>query len=179
MRKKLSLILVTMFILTSAVGCADKDAQASEAPAEQTQTEQTQKEAAQDQTTKAENLKLKDGTYHAEGSADEKGWTPTADVVIENNKITAITFDDVDASGMFKSKAVADGNYDMTVNGAKASWTDEIALFAAAIVDGSIDVNNVNLDTEGKTDAVSGCTISVSPYVELVKSALEQAKIQS
>lgn len=179
MRKKLTLILVTMLILTSIVGCNDKDDKASEAPPEQTQTEQAQKEAAQDQAPKTENIKLKDGTYHAEGSADEKGWIPTADVVIENNKITAITFDDVDASGMFKSQAVADGNYDMTVNGAKASWTDEIALFAAAIVDGTIDINHLTLDTEGKTDAVSGCTISVSPYVELVKSAIEQAKIQS
>lgn len=184
MRKKLTLILITMLMLTSIVGCNDKDEQTAEAPPEQaqtdqSQTEQAQTEAAQDQTPKAENIKLTDGTYHAEGSTDEKGWIPTADVVIENNRITAITFDDIDASGMFKSQAVAEGNYDMTINGAKASWTDEIALFAAAIVDGTIDVNNITLDTDGKTDAVSGCTISVSPYVELVKSALEQAKIQS
>lgn len=174
MKKKLSLILISMVLTTSLFGCGSNNAESTEAdaPKENTQSEEVQKE-----TPNLATLKLKDGAYHAEGSADDKGWTPTTDVIIENGKITAITFDDFDASGMFKSQAVADGNYDMIVNGAKASWTDEIATLAEAIVNQTIDIYNISLTPEGKTDAVSGCTITVAPYIELVKSAVEQAKI--
>ena len=176
MKKQLSLALVALLTLSIFVGCGSKDdaAKTPEASNEQTQTTETPSTEV-----KTADLKLKDGTYHVEGSADEKGWIPTTDVVIENGKITAVTFDDIDAAGAFKSQAVANGEYDMTVNGAKASWTDEIADFAAAIVNGNVDVYNITLDDSGKTDAVSSCTITVAPYVELVKSALEQAKIQS
>lgn len=174
MKKKLSLILISMVLTTSLFGCGSNNAESTESDAAK---ENTQSEDVQKETPNLATLKLKDGAYHAEGSADDKGWTPTTDVIIENGKITAITFDDFDASGMFKSQAVADGNYDMIVNGAKASWTDEIATLAEAIVNQTIDIYNISLTPEGKTDAVSGCTITVAPYIELVKSAVEQAKI--
>ena len=176
MKKQLSLALIALLTLSILAGCDSKDDSAKESD---TKNEQIQSVEVPDTEIKTENLKLKDGTYHAKGSADEKGWIPTTDVVIEAGIITAVTFDDIDASGAFKSQAVANGEYDMTINGAQASWTDEIAAFAEAIINGNIDVYTLTLDDSGKTDAVSGCTITVTPYVELVKSALEQAKIQS
>lgn len=176
MKKQLSLALIALLTLSILAGCNSKDDSTKESD---TKNEQVQSVETPSAEIKTENLKLKDGTYHAKGSADEKGWIPTTDVVIEGGRITTVTFDDIDASGAFKSQAVANGEYDMTANGAKASWTDEIATFAEAIVSGNIDVYNLVLDDNGKTDAVSGCTITVTPYVELVKSALEQAKIQS
>ena len=181
MKKQLSLALVAVLALNILTGCSSKNdsAQSLEDSKSQTQSEELQSEESQNSEIKTADLKLKDGTYHAKGSADEKGWIPTTNVFIENGMIAAITFDDINDSGSFKSQVVANGEYDMTVNGAQASWTDQMAAFADAIVNEEIDVFNLTLDQSGKTDAVSGCTITVSPYVELVKNALEQAKIQS
>lgn len=160
MKKLLTVSLIALMSVASFAGCSPKEEVPSDAPA-------STEEAAT----------LTDGSYSVEGTADDKGWTPTADVVIENGMLAAITFDAKDADGMFKSEAVANGEYDIIAAGAVASWTDEMDVFANAILDGSIDIMTLTYDAEGKTDAVSGCTVTVEPYVELVKTALEQAKM--
>jgi len=163
MKKLLTLSLIALMTMASFVGCSPK----AEEPADTPEPAATQGAATP----------LKDGSYSVEGIADDKGWIPTADVVIENGMFTAITFDAKDASGMLKSEAVANGEYDMMSNGAMASWTDEMAVFSQAIVDGSIDMTTINFNEEGKTDVVSGCTVTVQPYVELVKTTMEQARM--
>lgn len=159
MKKLLTLSMVALVAMTAFVGCSSKT---EEAPA--TETPVTDSAAT-----------LKDGTFSVEGTADDKGWVPTAEVVISDGAITAITFDAKDQTGALKSEAVASGTYDMLQAGAQGSWTDEMAAFATAIIDGTVDVNTMTFSDDGKTDAVSGCTITVQPYAELVKSALEQA----
>lgn len=163
MKKLLTLSLIALMTMASFVGCSPKAEEPADTP--------------EPATTQGAATPLKDGSYSVEGIADDKGWIPTADVVIENGMFTAITFDGKDASGMLKSEAVANGEYDMMSNGALASWTDEMAVFSQAIVDGSIDINQITFDEEGKTDAVSSCTITVQPYAELLKTAMDQAKI--
>ncbi|MGB5823687.1 MAG: FMN-binding protein [Proteocatella sp.] len=162
MKKLLTVSLIALMTMASFAGCSPKE----EAPAD------TPPAATEDAAAP-----LTDGSYSVEGTADDQGWIPMADVVIENGSIAAITFDAKDVSGMLKSEAVANGEYDMMSNGALASWTDEMAVFSQAIIDGSVDITTIVFDEEGKTDAVSGCTITVQPYVELVKTALEQAKM--
>lgn len=169
MKKLLTLSLVALMSITIFTGCSSKEetsSDAKEVPAVQAP------EKIQDTSAL-----LKDGSYSVEGTANDKGWIPTADVIIQDGVITAITFDDKDASGALKSEAVANGEYDMTPNGAQASWTDEIATFSKAIIEGKVDVNAMTFDEKGKTDAVSGCTITIEPYAQLVKTALSQARM--
>lgn len=163
MKKLLSLSLVALLSMTLFVGCSSKEETTTEEPTT----------SVEEPTT--EEATLVDGTYNVEGSADSQGWVATAEVVIAGGEITAITFDATDAAGGTKSEAVANGSYDMSVAGAQDSWTGEMATFADAIIAGSVDLETIAFDADGKSDAVSGVTITVQPYVELVKAALEQA----
>lgn len=163
MKKLLSLSLVALLSMTLFVGCSSKEETTTEEP-----TTSVEEPATEEAT-------LVDGTYNVEGSADSQGWVATAEVVIAGGEITAITFDATDAAGGTKSEAVANGSYDMSVAGAQDSWTGEMATFADAIIAGSVDLETIAFDADGKSDAVSGVTITVQPYVELVKAALEQA----
>lgn len=164
MKKLLSLSLVALLSMTLFVGCSSKEETTTEEPTTSVEEPATEEAAA-----------LVDGTYSVEGSADSQGWVATAEVVIAGGEITAITFDATDAAGGTKSEAVANGSYDMSVAGAQDSWTGEMATFADAIIAGSVDLDTIAFDAEGKSDAVSGVTVTVQPYVELVKAALEQA----
>lgn len=163
MKKLLSLSLVALLSMTLFVGCSSKEETTTEEP-----TTSVEEPATEEAT-------LVDGTYNVEGSADSQGWVATAEVVIAGGEITAITFDATDAAGGTKSEAVANGSYDMSVAGAQDSWTGEMATFADAIIAGSVDLETIAFDADGKSDAVSGVTVTVQPYVELVKAALEQA----
>lgn len=163
MKKLLSLSLVALLSMTLFVGCSSKEETTTEEP-----TTSVEEPATEEAT-------LVDGTYNVEGSADSQGWVATAEIVIAGGEITAITFDATDAAGGTKSEAVANGSYDMSVAGAQDSWTGEMATFADAIIAGSVDLETIAFDADGKSDAVSGVTITVQPYVELVKAALEQA----
>lgn len=163
MKKLLSLSLVALLSMTLFVGCSSKEETTTEEP-----TTSVEEPATEEAT-------LVDGTYNVEGSADSQGWVATAEIVIAGGEITAITFDATDAAGGTKSEAVANGSYDMSVAGAQDSWTGEMATFADAIIAGSVDLETIAFDADGKSDAVSGVTVTVQPYVELVKAALEQA----
>lgn len=119
----------------------------------------------------------KDGNYHAEEDAfDAKsGWKATADVVIAAGKIVNVDFSGVNEKGEDKKQNSIDGKYGMKAGGAQSEWHEQAALAEANLVE-SQDPASLTFNDEGKTDAISGVSITLKNYYELAAKALEQAK---
>lgn len=124
-----------------------------------------------------EKVGYKEGTYN--GSAiDNYGGeenTATAKVVVNSEgKIESVYLDTTYGE---TTKKELGNDYNMkTYNPAAAGeWFEQVEKLEAAIVEnGGTDF--ITLDEDGKTDAVSGCTIVINALVEAVDNALEQAK---
>lgn len=120
----------------------------------------------------------KDGTYHAEGEKfdEHSGWKETADVVITAGKIVKVNFSGVNEAGEDKKQNSIDGKYGMKEKGgAQAEWHEQAAKAEAYLVEKQ-DPASLTFNEEGKTDAISGVSISLNTYFDLVTKALEQAK---
>ena len=72
-----------------------------------------------------------------------------------------------------KITASKGGNYVMTEDG--ALWHEQSEAFGKYVVDNQ-GVDKLVLNDDGKTDAISSVSISLSGATELVKKCLEQAK---
>lgn len=118
----------------------------------------------------------KDGTYHAEGDSFSKsGWKDTVDIVVAAGKIVKANFSGVNEAGEDKKQASIDGKYGMKAGGAQAEWHEEAATAEQYLVENQ-DASALSFNEEGKTDAISGVTISVQSYYDLAIKALDQAK---
>ncbi|MBO5348461.1 MAG: FMN-binding protein, partial [Clostridia bacterium] len=80
----------------------------------------------------------------------------------------------IEDNGSSKAEASEAGTYDMN-NAPGKKWHEHVDLLEEAIVSNEFDLSKLNV-TDGKTDAVSGVTISVQEFVDAVQNALEQAK---
>lgn len=118
--------------------------------------------------------KYADGNYYVEADeAASSGWKSTASFTVINGNIVAANWNGV-KEGMEKDKKTAsiDGEYGMVENGnASAPWHEQAAAVENFLIE-TQDVDAIVLNDEGKTDAVTGATISVGDFVELAKEAL-------
>lgn len=116
---------------------------------------------------------LKDGTYQAEGADfDEKGYKDTMKLVVSDGKITELVWDNLDQEGNSKAQASLNGGYVMTEDG--LSWAEQAELLADYVIKAG-DVNGLEIDENGKTDAVAGVSISINGFIDLAEKVLEQA----
>lgn len=123
------------------------------------------------------NAKLKDGTYSATAdSFSAQGYKPTVDVVIKDGKVYSVSIDELTEEGGTTKKALSEnGQYRMVeLGGAQSEWHEQVALYEKAVVEQGVD--NVKLDDNGVPDAISGCTITVKAYADLIKEAINKAK---
>lgn len=120
----------------------------------------------------------KDGAYHAEQDKfADSGWKDTVDLTIMNGNIVAVNWDGVNkAGGDVKKKVSEDGKYGMKANGnSQAEWHEEAAKAEQFLLEKQ-DPKAFAVKDDGSTDAVSGVTIHVNGFTELVEKALEGAK---
>jgi len=121
----------------------------------------------------------KDGAYHAEAKefAEKSGWKETVDLTVVNGHIVAANWNGVHKDGGDDKKTQSkDGRYGMKEKGgAVAEWHEQAALVEAFLLEKQ-DPAAITLVEDGKTDAVSGATIGVDGFVELVNEALASAK---
>lgn len=116
----------------------------------------------------------KDGTYTAEDDYNEDGYKAVVTAVIQAGKLTTLTCDEIDRAGGSKKTLSETGQYGMKEKGgAAAQWHEEVAAFETAVVEKGLAA--IPLGTDGKTDAVAGCTISVSRFAVLIQEALDKA----
>lgn len=117
----------------------------------------------------------KDGHFFVE--ADEfggSGWKENVSVTVINGYVVAAnwnaTYKD---GGKDKKTSSADGDYGMVAKGnATAEWHEQAQKIEAFLVENQNIEAITIIDADTHTDAVSGVTIKVGDFVELVKKAL-------
>lgn len=125
---------------------------------------------------------LKEGTYKATAIDNYGGEENTASaelVVNKEGKIESIYLDTTyTVDGVQTTKKTLKEGYGMMGHpyGSKVGeWYEQVEKLEAAIVEHQ-GTEFLALGQDGKTDAVSGCTINISALVEAANKAIEQAK---
>lgn len=117
---------------------------------------------------------LIDGTYTAEAKEfDQGGFKSTMSITVADGKITEVLWDAHNEAGEFKSVLSADGAYVMSEEKDALTWQEQaMALAEYVIANQSLEIP---MDKSGKTDAVSGVSISINDFVNLASQCLAQA----
>ncbi len=119
-----------------------------------------------------------DGVYYAEASEfAASGWKETVEVTVVNGKIDKINWDAVykDSSiPIHKKQYSKSGLYGMLAGGASEEWYDQAKAAEKFVLEKGAEA--LDVDSEGHTDAVSGCTIHVNEFERLLLECLEQAR---
>ncbi len=125
----------------------------------------------------------KEGTYNGTAIDSYGGQEneATARVVInEDGEIESVYLDTTYTTSenvVTTKKTLGDeyGMYNHPYGSTVGEWYQQVEALEQAVVENQ-GVDFLELDDEGKTDAVSGCTIAISALVEAINDALEQAK---
>ena len=115
-----------------------------------------------------------DGVYRAEGE-EFGGNRSQVTMVIENGEITELHWDSFDAEGNGKRALSLQGKYTMTEDG--LLWADQADAVQKYVLEHQ-GLNGLTTNEEGKTDVVSGVSISIASFKELVKDCLAQATVE-
>jgi major membrane immunogen (membrane-anchored lipoprotein) len=165
MKKTTSFILLTLMSIIILVGC----------------------NAINQNTTSADDRimfngnPLADGIYFAmEDDYGNSGWKYTVTIEIKDGKITSVDWNAAHKQGgKDKKTSSIDGEYGMVAYGNAISEWHEQALAVEQFVLEKQSIDAIVLLENGKTDAISGATITVSVFVELANAAFEQGPVGS
>ena len=104
--------------------------------------------------------------------SDNNGFTDVVTMTVTDGKITEVNWDAVGADGSTKSVLSENGEYVMTEDG--LTWKEQAEALANALIENqSLDFLQVN--EQGKTDAVSGVSISVGGFISLAEKCMNEA----
>ena len=113
------------------------------------------------------------GTYEAKAeAADNNGFVDQVTMTVQGGKITEVNWESVGADGAKKSVMSENGEYTMTEDG--LTWKAQAEALAAALVQNQ-NLNFLNVNEQGKTDAVAGVSISVGGFVNLAEQCMMEA----
>ena len=115
-----------------------------------------------------------DGTYRAEAAeADSGGFRDVVELTIQKGAVSSVNWDAVTGDGTSKKELSRSGQYVMSETG--LAWHEQAQIMEQALLQTqSADALIYNTDT-GTTDAYSGATIRVEPFIKLARQALQQA----
>ena len=120
----------------------------------------------------ASEMTLADGTYQAVASEASNGYTDQVTITVADGKITEVNWEAVAEDGSLKSVMSENGEYVMTEDG--PTWAEQSKALAEALIENQ-SLSFLNPDAEGKTDAVSGVSISVNGFISLAQQCIDQA----
>ena len=116
--------------------------------------------------------KLKAGTYEDKIAGAES--TVTVKVTVDNDgKITSVFFDETNKDST--KKALGYGYNMKAFGGTPYEWFEQVEFLEKAIVENQ-GTDFITLNEAGKTDAVSGCTISVNHLIDAFNAVIAKAK---
>jgi len=124
------------------------------------------------------SLIYKDGIYSAEDETfSEGGWKEKVSITVENGNIISAYWTAVHKDGGDDKYVQSEnGQYGMKEKAnAKAEWHEQADLVTDYLVENQ-SVSGIKIKDGGKTDSVSGASISVGKFVELADKALTKAK---
>lgn len=116
---------------------------------------------------------LQDGIYRVEADeVDSSGFLYILTVKVEDGNITSLVFDAMSREGEYKSYLSTVGEYTMTDDG--PTWKEQADALANYVLENQ-SVEGITVDDNGKTDVVSGVSISINDFLELTERALVKA----
>ena len=121
-----------------------------------------------------EGASFTDGTYEAKAAeADSNGFIEAVTLTVKDGAITEVNWDAVTEDGNKKSIMSENGEYTMTEDG--LTWKEQSEALAEALIENQSLTFLSTTDAEGKTDAVTGVSISVNSFIDLATKCLEEA----
>ncbi len=136
-------------------------------------------EAAPEEPAESEDLSVlegasfTDGTYEAKAAeADSNGFIEAVTLTVKDGAIAEANWDAVTEDGNKKSIMSENGEYTMTEDG--LTWKEQAEALAKALIENQ-SLSFLTTDAEGKTDAVTGVSISVNSFINLATKCLEEA----
>ncbi len=128
----------------------------------------------------ADLSKVKDGVYFASEAAYSKsGWKDQVTLTVADGKITSVSWNGLgNLPGVMDKKSwAAGGKYGMKkASKLGAEWDQQAAASEAWLLK-SQDVGFSQFDKDGKTDAISGASMTTKGFLELVNKALSSAPV--
>jgi major membrane immunogen (membrane-anchored lipoprotein) len=117
----------------------------------------------------------KDGWYFAKATAfDKSGYAATALITVVNGRIVSASWNALHkAGGDSKLVRAVKGTYKM--NAKQGEWHVQAAKVEAAFVKAQ-DPAKIAVKADGKTDAISGVSITVNEFIAVADEALKSAK---
>lgn len=122
-----------------------------------------------------------DGLYYAEGDyAANSGWKDIVALTIENGTITDVNWNALHRDGgLDKKTSSMKGIYGMVAySDAQAEWHEQAELMEAFVIEQQA-TTGINVSADGKTDAVSGVSVTVDEFARLIAEALEAGPVQA
>lgn len=162
MKKLIAVLTSLLLILTMVVGCTRDE---ETPPAPQNPPAETPQTPADDPTTppegEGEEGAFTDGTFNAEGEADERGWTPSIEITVENGEITEAIYDETNEEGTKKSE---DEEY-------AKKWKDATGVGPKEAYP-QLEQSLIETQDPDQVETVSGATSASESFKELAKEAL-------
>ncbi|MGL4738734.1 MAG: hypothetical protein ACRCW2_14875 [Cellulosilyticaceae bacterium] len=100
--------------------------------------------------------------------------TIVTEVTFEEGKPVNVEIDIIMEDGSSKYEAAAAGEYVM-VEGAENTWDKQVDALEAFIEENNFDLSKVTVDENGKTDVVTGVSVSVPNLIEGINQILAEA----
>ncbi|MBK5201179.1 MAG: FMN-binding protein, partial [Spirochaetaceae bacterium] len=119
-----------------------------------------------------------DGGYYATQDAFDNGWKEYVSLFVKNGNIVNVYWSALNKEGEDKKAFDMAGNYNMVkFGGAQAEWYEQAALVEQHLLK-TQDVSAISYkDDAGHTDDISGASIHVSGFYELVAKALNNGVV--
>lgn len=123
-----------------------------------------------------ERTRPRDGQYRAQATGyDSSGFCDTVELTVAGGEITTVNWDAVHRDGgKTKKERSRDGEYVMSETG--LPWHEQAEIMERALLEVQDPARIVYQSDTGKTDAYTGATITVTPFVRLSTEALGQAQ---
>ena len=103
---------------------------------------------------------------------DDNGMTEQVTMTIKDGKITEVNWDSIGEDGTKKSVLAETGEYVMTEDG--LNWKEQAEALANALIENQ-SLSFFTMDEQGKTDVVSGVSISIESFVSLAEKCMYEA----
>jgi major membrane immunogen (membrane-anchored lipoprotein) len=121
----------------------------------------------------------KDGWYYTEAAATDDYHTKNSTIItIVNGTIVDVLWNGIlqdMPAGINPSKMITSRANGYPMTGAKKMWHEQSALFSSALIKAQ-DPKKIRVKANGAPDGVSGVSVKVKDYLDVVKQVLAEAR---
>lgn len=179
-KKFLSLGIALLVSASLLAGCANDNTDGEETSTGTDQEQTTEEENTDGEETSSEDAKYEDGIYFAkeDSFSEESGWKYIATLKVEDGEIVEAEMNGAHKDGgTDKVTRSESGEYGMAEKGgAQAEWHEQAEKAEAYLIEKQ-DPKGLEFNEEGKTDAISGVSITVKPFFDLAGKALDNGPV--